>query len=196
LRARRCWTCDGGAVAVACRRDAGRRANVAPSISCNVPEPLLLLPFFLVSIGGNAVNEVIGQNPPPAPQKITMEFRPEARHALFSGTRGRGRLLPVQRLGGTTMRRREFITGLAGAAAWPFAARAQQPALPVIGFVDAGSADAAAGYVAAFRKRLGETGYVEGQNVMVEYHWLEGQFDRLPAVMADLARRRPVTPGA
>jgi len=89
------------------------------------------------------------------------------------------------------MRRREFIAaGLGGAAAWPLAAHAQQPAMPVIGFVDAGFAEAVAGYVAAFRKGLGETGYVEGQNVTVEYHWLEGQFDRLPAVMADLVRRR------
>jgi putative tryptophan/tyrosine transport system substrate-binding protein len=88
------------------------------------------------------------------------------------------------------MRRREFIGGLGSAAAWPLAARAQQPALPVIGFVDSGSAEASAGYVAAFRKGLGETGYVEGQNVTVEYHWLEGQYDRLPALMADLVRRR------
>jgi putative tryptophan/tyrosine transport system substrate-binding protein len=87
------------------------------------------------------------------------------------------------------MRRREFIAGL-GAATWPVVARGQQPALPVIGFVYVGSADASAGYVAAFRKALGETGYVEGQNVTVEYHWLEGQFDRLPALMADLVRRR------
>jgi ABC-type uncharacterized transport system substrate-binding protein len=86
------------------------------------------------------------------------------------------------------MRRREFIAGLGSAAAWPVVARAQQPALPVIGFVNAASADAAP--VAAFRKGLGETGYVEGQNVTVEYHWLEGQFDRLPALMADLVRRR------
>jgi putative ABC transport system substrate-binding protein len=83
------------------------------------------------------------------------------------------------------MRRREFIAGL-GAAAWPLVARAQQPTLPVVG----SSADAWASYEAAFRKGLGETGYVEGQNVTVEYHWLEGQFDRLPALIADLVRRR------
>jgi putative ABC transport system substrate-binding protein len=88
------------------------------------------------------------------------------------------------------MRRRQFIAGLASTAAWPVAARAQQAALPVIGFVNVGSADAAVGSVAAFRKGLSETGYVEGQNVAVEYHWLEGQFDRLPALMADLVRRR------
>jgi putative ABC transport system substrate-binding protein len=88
------------------------------------------------------------------------------------------------------MRRREFIAGLGGALGWPRAARAQQPAVPVIGFVGAGSAEAGARNVAAFRKGLGETGYVEGQNVTVEYHWLEGQFDRLPALMADLVRRR------
>jgi putative ABC transport system substrate-binding protein len=88
------------------------------------------------------------------------------------------------------MRRREFIAAIGSAAAWPLAARAQQPALPVIGFVEAGSADAGADRVRAFRKGLGESGYVEGQNVTVEYHWLEGQFDRLPALMADLVRRR------
>jgi putative tryptophan/tyrosine transport system substrate-binding protein len=96
------------------------------------------------------------------------------------------------------MRRREFIAGLGGAAAWPLAARAQQRALPVIGLVEAGSADANAGRLAAFRKALSENGYVEGRNVTVEYHWLEGQFERLPAVMADLVRRRValiVTPG-
>jgi putative tryptophan/tyrosine transport system substrate-binding protein len=96
------------------------------------------------------------------------------------------------------MRRREFIAGFGSAAAWPLGARAQQPAMPVVGFIDGGSADASAGYVAAFRKGLGETGYVEGQNVTVEYHWLEGQYDRLPALMADLVRHRVAviaTPG-
>ena len=88
------------------------------------------------------------------------------------------------------MRRREFIAGLGSAAAWPMVARAQQAAVPVIAYVSGGSADAAAGPVAAFRKGLGESGYVEGEKVTVEYHWLEGQFDRLPELMAELVRRR------
>ena len=88
------------------------------------------------------------------------------------------------------MKRREFIAGLGSAAAWPLTAWAQQAAMPVVGFVSTTSADTSAGLVAAFRKGLGETGYVAGQNVTVEYHWLEGQYDRLPALMADLVRRR------
>jgi putative tryptophan/tyrosine transport system substrate-binding protein len=88
------------------------------------------------------------------------------------------------------MRQREFIAGLGGAAVWPLTAGAQQPAMAVVGFAYVGPADAPAGLAAAFRKGLGESGYVEGQNVTVEYHWLDGQFDRLPALMADLVRRR------
>src|SRR5439155_17730092 len=89
------------------------------------------------------------------------------------------------------MKRREFIMLLGGAAvAWPIAARAQQAAMPVVGFVTGRSADSSARNVAAFRKGLNETGYIEGQNVMVEYHWLDGQYDRLPAVLADFVRRR------
>jgi hypothetical protein len=96
------------------------------------------------------------------------------------------------------MRRREFIAGLGSAATWPCVAGAQQSTMPVVGFVNAGAKEASSGYVAAFRKGLGEIGYVEGQNVRVEYHWLEGQFDRLPELMADLVHRRVAviaTPG-
>jgi len=99
------------------------------------------------------------------------------------------------------MSRRDFITILGStvaAMAWPLAARTQQPALPVVAFIRDGSADAAARFVAAFRKGLNEAGYVEGQNMTVEYHWLESQYDRLPALMADLVRRQVAviaTPG-
>ena len=96
-------------------------------------------------------------------------------------------------------RRREFIAALGGAAfGWPLAVGAQQPAMPVVAFLRTGSADANARNVAAFRKGLNETGYIEGQNVTVEYHWLEGQIDRLPVLMADLVRREVAviaTPG-
>jgi putative ABC transport system substrate-binding protein len=87
------------------------------------------------------------------------------------------------------MRRRDFIRAIAGsAAAWPLAAHAQQPALPVVAFVQGGVASTER--ATAFRKGLSETGYVEGQNVTVEYHWLNGQYDRLSSLMADLVRRR------
>jgi putative ABC transport system substrate-binding protein len=98
------------------------------------------------------------------------------------------------------MRRREFIMLVGSSAAtWPVAARAQQGALPVIGFVNGGVADTVADRLRAFHKGLNETGYVEGRNVTIEYHWLEGQYARLPSLMADLVRRRVAviaTPGS
>jgi len=88
------------------------------------------------------------------------------------------------------MRRREFIARLGVAATiWPIAARAQQRSLPVIGFLGVGSRDNYAPYVAAFRKGLDESGFVEGQNVAIEYRWAEGQYDRMAELAAELVHR-------
>jgi putative ABC transport system substrate-binding protein len=90
------------------------------------------------------------------------------------------------------LRRREFITALGGAAAWPLAPRAQQRGMPVIGFLSLGSAVGEVGRVAAFKQGLSQAGYVEGQNIAIEYRYVAGQFDRLPALAGDLVGRKPM----
>src|SRR6516225_113101 len=88
------------------------------------------------------------------------------------------------------MRRRDFVTLLGGAAAWPAATRAQQPAMPVIGFVNSASPGGSYPPLPAFLNGLSEIGFVEGRNVAIEYRWAEGHYERLPALIADLVQRK------
>src|SRR5262249_49429054 len=98
--------------------------------------------------------------------------------------------MPVSRASGAAMRRREFISLLGGAAVWPRVGHAKQSAMPVIGFLSSRMASESVSVVAAFHQGLKESGYVEGQNVSIEYRWADFQDDRVRAMAADLVQRR------
>ena len=122
----------------------------------------------------------------------TNPIAPNTHVFIFSARWQSGRLLALHKACSEKhMRRREFITLLGGAAAtWPLGARAQQPKMPVVGFLNGGTPDGYAPYVTGFLHGLNETGYVEGKNVTVDYQWARGQYDRLKEMAADLVSRK------